>query len=202
MLTHLTFVIIIFFIMQGSLQQTGTIVADCHYYMATHYKKFHRIAEKNSNGRIGKTDSLMFIPYLAIKKPLKENWDWLHPENNAKFADFQNLIISEKSCDKFLVYSKDNYWHSYYSNGGLQKKFFTKTNNSVARSLLKNVNYRRPDLIFMVTGVPGWFLVFKNDIKHLSKTGNEQLTLSNEDAIEIIEREFISNNFWPHFEEK
>ena len=51
-------------------------------YAEKSYEKKHKLVERASSGEISKSDSLLFIPCLTIRKDVRRDWDWYNTENN------------------------------------------------------------------------------------------------------------------------
>ena len=171
-------------------------------YEKKHYNRFHRLARRHTVGHpIKKKDSLIFIPFLTISKEVRNEWDWnLNRKldtvfNNAKYASWEYLDYKRRP-DKFLVYA-DNKCVKLYSNGAIGRK--KRRFGTGRKELLEIVTQYKPDGVFTVCYVPGWFFIIGEDIVHIKLKAQGQGLIYREDALEVLKDSFTARDFWPIF---
>lgn len=180
-------------------------------YMRAHYRKFHRLAERHSDGSIRASDSLIFIPALTIRKDVKKNWIYnfveingdvqpVSPSGNEKYASWDTFDYKKGKPDEFILYA-NNQCKKMYIDGVLGKVKYYDATNYVKKELMAMVTEYEPDGIFSAYGFPGWFFIIGGKIafienRYCSELGKFKL-LYHDNALEYVKLYFSDPLFIP-----
>ena len=76
---------------------------------------------------------------------------------------------------------------------------FTESNNSVIKGLLMRAAEYKPDGIFSICNIPGWFFIIGDNILYFEVLNLEDVINSGDDALEILKQTFTQMDFLPVF---
>lgn len=186
----------------GCVPESSSFAGSYIKNIQRNYCKFHRQATRRSYGAINKTDSILFIQLLTINKEIAGVWDYGLPANNERFASWECLDFKREHIDELLLYRNGKYErhfdHCRIKRRGLfWRRRFLETNNVVYKQLLELASLYKPDGIFTVYEIPGWFFIIGDTIIFF-KLQNQQLILY-EDSLDYLKKAFTSRYFLPVF---
>lgn len=176
-----------------SIDSDSLFIQEYKAIVKTRYEKWHNKAEKKSFKQISKTDSLLFIPVFSLKNNL--SWDYDDVSNNAKFASWNCLELSKRwYIDAILV--RDNcVWKDIYLNTGRYKREQFVIWDY--RPLLSYFNQLKPECVFTIFNVPGYFFIKEGRI--ILVENNSERLIIHENAKIYLKEVLTSPLFLPVF---
>ena len=170
-------------------------------YAEKSYEKKHKLVERASSGEISKSDSLLFIPCLTIRKDVRRDWDWYNTENNEKYASLQYHEYKRSGIPEFMVYKDNEFIKCFWSFENIYAKTpFNKNRrvlevkNSVTKEVLEKATQYQPDAIFTIVNVPGYFFILGEKVEFFLIS--EQQLFHVEDALGFL-KELYTEKYFP-----
>ncbi len=174
------------------------IFVDSYYINASkYYCRFHKMSESFSYGSIKKSDSLLFIPCLTFSKRIEKEWDFNIPENNKKYASWHSFDYKNKKPSEIILFDNNKYRKLYVNIGTTRHTQFIESKNLVAQSLLEKASLFKPNGIFTIYNISGWFFIMGEKIVFF-ELHNQQL-IHHDDALSFLRQALSQADFLPVF---
>ena len=180
-------------------------------YMRAHYRKFHRLAERHSDGSIRASDSLIFIPTLTIREDINKKWIYnlveingeerlVSPSGNEKYASWDTFYYKKRKPDEFILYANGQ-CKKMYIDGWIGKVKYSDATNSLKKELMEMVTEYKPDGIFSVCDIPGWFFIIGENIAFIQSVycpeQDDFKLLYHENSLDYVKLYFSDPTFMP-----
>ena len=173
----------------------GTFPDSLLEYSVKNYSKCHKMVERHTLDSIGKADSILFIPVLPLYKNVVLNWNYESVEQNKVYSSWEYLDYTSSTVDAFVLYGNNVAKQLYVNVGGRRDKQFIQYSRDCDRELLDAINREKPDGIFTICNVPGWFFIVDGDM--LCYTLVNHHVFQEENTLDYLQRIFSDEIFIP-----
>ena len=191
--------------------EAESFIENYQSYMRAHYRKFHRLAERHSDGSIRVSDSLIFIPRLTIREDISKKWIYnlveingeerlVSPSGNEKYASWDTFYYKKRKPDEFILYANGQ-CKKMYIDGWIGKVKYSDATNSLKKELMEMVTEYKPDGIFSVCDIPGWFFIIGENIAFIQSVycpeQDDFKLLYHENSLDYVKLYFSDPTFMP-----
>ena len=181
----------------GIIESDSLFIREYESIMNKNKRTYFRIIKRNTRKtNLLKSDSLIYVPLIALKRRVRASWDWDKTENNSVFADWSYLELSRMLIDSYIRITESGM--EYYTDCRLGKaKRFDRYPPENHLLLFHMIRKYKPDYVFEVNGVPGWFFICDDKILALEAKGGDLLLYEN--PLLLLRNHFTAFPSWPIF---